>query len=103
MVDQVENETNITLTTNSTQITVGNLFPYYTYEVIIAAVTNPGTGPWSSLLTVMLPEAGNYISLHCGCDRNQRGDMSNLVGIYQKLVRIHVYIPVVSTLSFHAA
>ena len=65
MVDQVENATNITLTTNTTQITVGNLFPYYTYEVIIAAVTNPGTGPWSSLLTVILPEAGNYINLRC--------------------------------------
>jgi receptor-type tyrosine-protein phosphatase Q len=60
-IDQVENATTITLIANTTQIIVRNLFPYYTYEVTIAAVTNPGTGPWSSLLTVMLPEAGKLI------------------------------------------
>ena len=58
MVDQVENAISTTLIANATQITVRNLLPYYTYQVTIAAVTNPGTGPWSNLLTVMLPEAG---------------------------------------------
>ena len=58
MVDQLENATSTTLIANTTQITVRNLLPYYTYQVTIAAVTNPGTGPWSDLLTVMLPEAG---------------------------------------------
>ena len=59
-IDQVENATSFTLIVNTTQIVVRNLLPYYTY---IAAVTTPGTGPWSNLLTVTLPEAGEHASV----------------------------------------
>ena len=62
-IDQVENATSFTLIVNTTQIVVRNLLPYYTYQVTIAAVTTPGTGPWSNLLTVTLPEAGEHASV----------------------------------------
>ena len=64
-VNQVENVTNTTSIAYATQLTVWNLFPYYTYQVTIAAVTSPGTGPWSDPQTVMLPEAGNLNQLAC--------------------------------------
>ena len=43
---------------NILQTTVTNLHPYYSYQVRVAAVT-VGIGPYSTEVTLQLPEAGS--------------------------------------------
>lgn len=53
----IEDETSTTTTymTNSSQLTVNDLHPYYTYKCSVAAET-VGVGPYTSVLTVQLDE-----------------------------------------------
>ena len=48
---------NITVT-NSTQYFFMTLLPFFTYRITVAAVTDPGMGPSSSAMDVILPESG---------------------------------------------
>ena len=45
------------LTSNATVLVVDELHPYYTYSCIVAALT-VGTGPFTEVTTVQLPEDG---------------------------------------------
>jgi len=55
-----ETQRNFTESSNTTQVTLSPLHPFYTYTCSIAAVT-VGTGPFSGFITVQLPEAGKLI------------------------------------------
>ena len=50
--------------TNSTSITITSLEPYTTYVCVVAADTAVGTGPFSHLIFVQTPEAGQYDNTH---------------------------------------
>ena len=56
-IHEVETGRNFTATSNTTQVTLEPLHPYYTYMCSIAAVTI-GRGPFSLHVTEQLPEAG---------------------------------------------
>ena len=45
------------LTSNATVLVIDELHPYYTYSCIVAALT-VGTGPFTEVTTVQLPEDG---------------------------------------------
>ena len=47
------------LTSNTTAVVVDGLHPYYTYSCIVAALT-VGTGPFTEVSTVQLPEDGMF-------------------------------------------
>ncbi len=44
----------------SLSTTIPGLHPFYTYNYIIAAVTNVGRGPFSMSRSVQMPQDGNY-------------------------------------------
>ena len=46
--------------TTSTNVTITSLEPYTTYVCVVAADTAVGTGPFSHLIFVQTPEAGQY-------------------------------------------
>ena len=46
------------VSTNSTSHTQGSLVPATTYSVLIAAVTDAGSGPFSSVTVITTPEDG---------------------------------------------
>ena len=54
-----QSKENIHLMSNSTQINLELLHPYYTYSFVISAVTI-GPGPPSSAYNVITDEEGNY-------------------------------------------
>ena len=56
-IHEVETGRNFTESSNTTQVTLEPLHPYYTYMCSIAAVT-VGRGPFSIHVTEQLPEAG---------------------------------------------
>ena len=56
-VHEVETGRNFTAHSNTTQVTLEPLHPYYTYRCSIAAET-VGRGPFSLHVTEQLPEAG---------------------------------------------
>ena len=56
-IHEVETGRNFTANSNTTQVTLEPLHPYYTYMCSIAAETI-GRGPFSEHITVQLPEAG---------------------------------------------
>ena len=59
-VELLENATAYNVTTNDTQYAFNTLLPFYTYRIMVAASTNPGIGPWSAALDVVLPESGEH-------------------------------------------
>ena len=56
-IHEVETGRNFTAHSNTTQVTLEPLHPYYTYMCSIAAET-VGRGPFSEHITIQLPEAG---------------------------------------------
>ena len=56
-IHEVETGRNFTESSNTTQVTLEPLHPYYTYMCSIAAET-VGRGPFSLHVTEQLPEAG---------------------------------------------
>ena len=56
-VHEVDTGRNFTMNSNTTQVTLEHLHPFYTYVFSIAAET-VGTGPFSESITIQLPEAG---------------------------------------------
>lgn len=59
-ITATENGDHLLLTSKNTTVLATDLHPYYTYNCIIAAVT-VGLGPYSEILTVHMPEDGNFI------------------------------------------
>ena len=53
----VETGRDFTVYSNTTQVTLEHLHPFYTYTCRIAAET-VGRGPFSEYITIQLPEAG---------------------------------------------
>ena len=53
----VHSEEDFTITTNFTEISVGNLHPFYSYKFTVAAVTL-SRGPYSMPVTVAMPSLG---------------------------------------------
>ena len=68
-IHEVETGRNFTANSNTTQVTLEPLHPYYTYMCSIAAVT-VGIGPFSEHITAQLPEAG--ISSTVMCSHNKQ-------------------------------
>ena len=62
-IHEVETGRNFTTTSNTTQVTLEPLHPYYTYMCSIAAET-VGIGPFSEHITIQLPEAGQFMFTH---------------------------------------
>ena len=54
---EVETGRSFTVNSNTTQVTLEDLHPFYTYTCSIAAET-VGIGPFSEHITIQLPEAG---------------------------------------------
>ena len=59
-VTLTEQETGVTLQyiSNDNYIMIYSLHPYYTYVVMVAAVTVAGSGP-TNMITIKMPEDGN--------------------------------------------
>ncbi len=57
----VHTDDDFTLSINSTEISVGSLHPFYSYEFTVAAVTI-AQGPFSVSVTVAMPSLGMLIS-----------------------------------------
>ena len=55
------NATAYNITTNDTEYSFTTLLPFYTYRITIAAVTEPGMGPASAAIDVILPESGKLM------------------------------------------
>ena len=55
---EVETGRSFTVNSNTTQVTLEDLHPFYTYTCSIAAET-VGIGPFSEHITIQLPEAGD--------------------------------------------
>ena len=55
------NATAYNITTNDTEYNFMTLLPFYTYRITVAAVTEPGVGPASPAIDVVLPESGTLI------------------------------------------
>ena len=55
------NATAYNITTNDTEYSFMTLLPFYTYRITVAAVTEPGVGPASPAIDVVLPESGTLI------------------------------------------
>ena len=55
--NQAGNGSNVTETSNTTEITLQNLLPFFQYRCTVAAFT-VAIGPLSGVLTFRLPEAG---------------------------------------------
>jgi receptor-type tyrosine-protein phosphatase Q len=53
----VHTEDDFTISTSDTEITVGNLRPFYSYKFMVAAVTT-SPGPFSTAITVAMPSLG---------------------------------------------
>ena len=64
-IHEVETGRNFTAHSNTTQVTLEPLHPYYTYMCSIAAET-VGRGPFSEHITIQLPEAGLTMFTHTG-------------------------------------
>lgn len=62
-VELLGNATAYNITTNDTEYSFMTLLPFYTYRITVAAVTEPGMGPASAAIDVVLPESGNYSAL----------------------------------------
>ena len=64
VIEMVEVNTGRVLTTisNTTDITVGNLHPFYTYKCRIAAETVQ-VGPYSPTVTIQLHESGRQCNI----------------------------------------
>ena len=62
-ITEVETLTSFTRTSNTTEITVEDLHPYYTYECTIAAHTID-VGPYSDVITIQLFEDGESCFTH---------------------------------------
>ena len=60
-VELLGNATSYNITTNDTAYSFTTLLPFYTYRVTVAAVTEPGVGPSSSAIDVVLPESGKVL------------------------------------------
>lgn len=59
LLSEVQGETSFNLTSTSTQVTVTNLHPFYTYRISVAAVTI-SPGPYSTQVTVTTLQDGVY-------------------------------------------
>lgn len=56
-VEGVHTQEDFDLSTNSTEVVVGNLRPFYSYRFIVAAITI-SHGPYSAPITVAMPSQG---------------------------------------------
>ena len=65
-IHEVETGRNFTANSNTTQVTLEPLHPYYTYMCSIAAET-VARGPFSEHITIQLPEAGLSMFTHLAC------------------------------------
>ena len=61
LIEEVNTGRVLTAASNTTNITVENLHPFYSYNCRVAAET-VGVGPYSSPITVQLNEAGMHYS-----------------------------------------
>ena len=57
-VTVLETNENIILYSNTTSLLVDDFEPFRTFECIIAALTNVGTGPFSAIFTITTPQDG---------------------------------------------
>ena len=57
------NATAYNITTNDTEYDFTTLLPFYTYRITVAAVTDPGVGPGSLAVDVVLPESGKLLHI----------------------------------------
>ena len=55
----LETSEDFLLFSNTTSLFVDDLIPFRTFQCIIAAVTNVGIGPYSSVFAITTPEDGN--------------------------------------------
>lgn len=60
-VELLGNATAYNITTNDTEYSFTTLLPFYTYRITVAAVTEPGMGPASAAIDVVLPESGKLM------------------------------------------
>ena len=60
-VELLGNATAYNITTNNTEYSFTTLLPFYTFRITVAAVTEPGVGPASPAIDVVLPESGTLI------------------------------------------
>ena len=59
-VTEADSGVSFQLFSTNTTLLVESLFPFTTYNLLIAASTSVGTGPFSMLLTLQTPEDGTY-------------------------------------------
>ena len=62
LVSESASERTRTNHTNGTTFQWDSLHPYYTYRCRVAARTEAGTGPYTSYVSVTMPEAGRLVS-----------------------------------------
>lgn len=60
LISEVEGETSFNLASTSTQVTVTNLHPFYTYRISVAAITI-SPGPYSTQVTITTLQDGMYV------------------------------------------
>ena len=60
-VELLGNATAYNITTNDTEYSFTTLLPFYTYRITVAAVSEPGMGPASPAIDVVLPESGKLM------------------------------------------
>ena len=64
VVTEHETVSEFQVQSNSTQVTLQSLHPYYTYTCRVAAVTT-GPGPYTRNITVQLLEDGEFTEIIC--------------------------------------
>ncbi len=60
MVAGVNTEDNFTVFTNTSDITISSLHPFYSYRFSVAAVT-VSQGPMTRLITIKMPTSGEFL------------------------------------------
>ena len=58
-----ESEEHVHITTIATNISIGSLLPYTTYQCAVAASTSVGQGPFTTYLYFETKEAGLFLNL----------------------------------------